>query len=116
MAQACSLEERTGLLCRMNSKGDRNKMFISDYPNRLNTRSARRLILAATAVTSFGVLFGNTELIPTAAAQATVYGAAPTSPERAAPPISAEARSMMLRAKRETVKQAPRLEPRSPEE
>ena len=82
-------------------------MSISDYPNRLNTRSARRLILAATAVTSIGVLFGNPELIPTAAAQASFERAAPASPE---------ARAIMLRAKRERIKEAPRLEPRSFEE
>ena len=82
-------------------------MPTSAYLNRFNTRSARRLILTATTVTSFAVLFGNPELIPTAAAQATVGPAAPVSPE---------ARTVLLRSKREAVKQAPRLDARSAEE
>ena len=81
-------------------------MPTSAYLNRFNTRSARRLILTATTVTSFAVLFGNPELIPTAAAQATVGPAAPVSPE---------ARTVLLRSKREAVKQAPRLDARSAE-
>ena len=81
-------------------------MSISDYPNRLNTRSARRLIVAAVAATSLGVLFGNPELTPIADAQTTVERVAPVSPE---------ARSLLLRVKREPVKQAPILEARSEE-
>src|ERR1700757_519849 len=91
-------------------------MSTSDYQNRLNTRSARRLIVAAAAATSLGMLFGNPELIPTAAAQATVERAAPVSPEaRSIAPVSPEARAILLRAKREPVKQAPTLEARSEE-